>query len=124
MKKISQHLKQLGMGSLLLACAWSVPAAARADRLEEIQARGSLICATLASNEPLGFADPQSGQIVGFDVDMCSAIAAKLGVKMRQRSLTVEARLPALMQGDVDIVSAALGYTHERARQIDFTASH
>lgn len=124
MKKISQHLKQLGMGSLLLACAWSVPAAARADRLEEIQARGSLICATLASNEPLGFPDPQSGQIVGFDVDMCSAIAGKLGVKMRQRSLTVEARLPALMQGDVDLVSAALGYTHERARQIDFTASH
>ena len=42
MKKISQHLKQLGMGGLLLACAWIVPAAAHADRLEEIQARGSL----------------------------------------------------------------------------------
>ncbi|MDR9839280.1 ABC transporter substrate-binding protein [Herbaspirillum huttiense] len=124
MKKISQHLKQLGMGSLLLASAWMIPAAAHADRLGEIQERGSLICATLASNEPLGFPDPQSGQIVGFDVDMCSAIAAKLGVKMRQRSLTVEARLPALIEGEVDLVSGALGYTRERARQIDFTASH
>lgn len=124
MKKISQHLKQLGMGSLLVASAWLVPAAAHADRLDEIRARGSLICATLGNNEPLAFADPQSGQIVGFDVDMCSAIADKLGVKMRQRSLTVEQRLPALIQGDVDLVSAALGYTRERARQIDFTASH
>jgi len=122
MKKISQHLKQLGMGSLLLASAWMIPAAAHADRLGEIQERGSLICATLASNEPLGFPDPQSGQIVGFDVDMCSAIAAKLGVKMRQRSLTVEARLPALIQGEVDLVSGALGYTRERARQIEAEA--
>lgn len=124
MKKISQHLKQLGMGSLLVASAWFVPAAAHADRLDEIRARGSLICATLANNEPLAFPDPQSGQIVGFDVDMCSAIADKLGVKMRQRSVTVEQRLPALIQGDVDLVSAALGYTRERAGQIDFTASH
>lgn len=124
MKKISQHLKQLGMGSLLVASAWFVPAAAHADRLDEIRARGSLICATLANNEPLAFSDPQSGQIVGFDVDMCSAIADKLGVKMRQRSVTVEQRLPALIQGDVDLVSAALGYTRERAGQIDFTASH
>jgi polar amino acid transport system substrate-binding protein len=51
---------------------------------------------------------------------MCSAIA-KLGVKMRQRSLTVEARLPALMQGEVD--SAALGYTRER-RARSISASH
>ncbi|BEV14761.1 ABC transporter substrate-binding protein [Herbaspirillum sp. DW155] len=124
MKKISQHLKQLGMGSLLVASAWLVPAAAHADRLDEIQERGSLICATLANNEPLAFSDPQSGQMVGFDVDMCNAIAGKLGVKMRQRSVTVEERLPALMHGDVDLVSAALGYTRQRARQIDFTASH
>ncbi|EIJ46866.1 amino acid ABC transporter/signal transduction system periplasmic protein/domain-containing protein [Herbaspirillum sp. GW103] len=124
MKKISQQLKQLGMGSLLLAGAWLVPAAAHADRLGQIEARGVLICATLSKNEPLGFSDPLTGQIVGFDVDMCSAVARKLGVQMQHRSVTVEGRLPALMKGEVDLVSAALGYTRERARLIDFTASH
>ncbi|MCP1571658.1 amino acid ABC transporter substrate-binding protein [Herbaspirillum rubrisubalbicans] len=124
MKKISQHLKNLGMGSLLVASVSLFPVAAHADRLAEIQARGSLICATLANNEPLGFPDPQTSQIVGFDVDMCSAVARKLGVRMQHKSVTVEARLPTLMQGQADLLSAALGYTRQRAHQIDFTAAH
>ncbi|WP_343653739.1 ABC transporter substrate-binding protein [Herbaspirillum sp.] len=124
MKMISQHMKKLGMGSLLLASAWLFPAAAHADRLADIQARGTLVCATLANNEPLGYPDPQTRQVVGFDVDMCAAVARKLGVQMQQKSVTVEARLPALIHGEADLVSAALGYTRERAHQIDFTASH
>jgi polar amino acid transport system substrate-binding protein len=51
-------------------------------------------------------------------------VARQLGVAMEQKSVTVEARIPMLVQGEVDLVSAALGYTRERARLIDFTASH
>jgi polar amino acid transport system substrate-binding protein len=36
----------------------------------------------------------------------------------------VEARIPELTLGRVDLVVAALGYTKERAQQIDFTAAH
>lgn len=104
----------------LLACCMT----ARADALAHIKARGSLVCATLANNEPLGFPDPQTRQVVGFDVDMCAGVARELGVKMEHKSVTVEARIPELVQGHVDLVSAALGFTKERARQIDFTASH
>ncbi|KAF1041576.1 MAG: ABC transporter glutamine-binding protein GlnH [Herbaspirillum frisingense] len=121
---ISWRLRKICMGTALLASVLGFSAAAHADRLADIKARGSLVCATLANNEPLGFPDPQSGQVAGFDVDMCAAIARELGVKMEQKSVTVEGRIPALMQGQVDLVSAALGYTRERARQIDFTASH
>lgn len=97
---------------------------AQADRLADIKARGTLICATLTSSEPLGFADPQSREIVGFDVDMCSAIARQLGVRMQHQGVSVQDRIPELMQGRFDLVVAALGYTRERAQQIDFTASH
>ncbi len=124
MKKISQYIKRMGKGNLLVACAALFPGLAQADRLADIQARGTLVCATLANNEPLGFPDPQSRQVVGFDVDMCAAVARRLGVQMEQKSVTVEGRLPALIEGQADLVSAALGYTRERARQIDFTASH
>jgi polar amino acid transport system substrate-binding protein len=112
------------MGTALLACVLVFSAAAHADRLADIKARGSLVCATLANNEPLGFSDPQTRQVVGFDVDMCAAVAREMGVKMEHMSVTVEARIPELMQGHADLMSGALGYTRERARQIDFTASH
>ncbi|MBV8622169.1 MAG: ABC transporter substrate-binding protein [Herbaspirillum sp.] len=127
MNKISQYIKRvgkIGVAGALLSCTLAVATPAHADRLAEIKARGTLVCATLANNEPLGFSDPQTRQVVGFDVDICAAVARQLGVEMEQKSVTVEARIPMLVQGEVDLVSAALGYTRERARLIDFTASH
>lgn len=115
--------RKTGAALALLSCML-LAAPAQADRLAEIQRRGTLVCATLGNNEPLGFPDPQTRQVVGFDVDVCAAVARHLGVAMEQKSVTVEARIPTLEQGEADLVSAALGYTRERARQIDFTASH
>lgn len=97
---------------------------AYADRLADIKARGTLVCATLTSSEPLGFPDPATRQVVGFDVDMCAAVAKELGVKLEHKGVSVEARIPELTLGRVDLVVAALGYTKERAQQIDFTAAH
>ncbi len=97
---------------------------ANADQLADIKARGTLVCGTLTSTEPLGFQDPQSRQIVGFDVDMCAAIARHMGLKLEHKGLSIEQRIPELSTGRVDIVSAALGYTKERAQQVAFTSAH
>lgn len=97
---------------------------ASADQLADIKARGTLVCGTLTSTEPLGFQDPQTRQIVGFDVDMCAAIAKRMGLKLEHKGLSIEQRIPELSTGRVDVVSAALGYTKERAQQVAFTSAH
>jgi polar amino acid transport system substrate-binding protein len=97
---------------------------ANADRLADIKARGSLSCATLTTTEPLGFQDPTTRQIVGFDVDVCAGIAKHMGVKLELQPVSVEARIAQLALGRVDLVNAALGYTKERAEQIAFTSAH
>lgn len=121
---ISWRIGKVGAALAVTTASLLVCAPAMADRLADIKARGTLLCATLGTSEPLGFPDPQSRLVVGFDVDMCSAVARQLGVKLEQKSVTVEARITELMQGNIDLVVAALGYTRERAQQIDFTASH
>lgn len=105
-------------------CLLAVHGAAHADRLADAKARGTLLCATLTANEPLGFPDPVTRRIVGFDVDMCEALSTQLGLKMEHKGVSVEARVPELSLGRVDVVSAAFGYTKERAEQVDFTSSH
>lgn len=105
-------------------CLFAAHTAAHADRLSDAKARGTLLCATLTANEPLGFPHPQTRQIVGFDVDMCEALSAQMGLKLEHKGLSVEARVPELSLGRVDVVSAAFGYTKERAEQVDFTSSH
>ncbi len=95
--------------------------AAFADQLADIKKRGTLICGTLGTSEPFSFADQATREIKGYDVDFCKAIGDSLGVKTELKLLAVEARIPELSQGRVDIVIANLGYTPQRAEQIDYS---
>ncbi|MDR6855684.1 ABC transporter substrate-binding protein [Variovorax guangxiensis] len=94
---------------------------ASADQLGTIKQRGSLVCATLGTAEPFSFSDPATREIRGYDVDFCKAVADSLGVKLELKLVAVEARIPELSQGRVDIVAANLGYSPQRAEQIDFS---
>jgi polar amino acid transport system substrate-binding protein len=89
-----------------------------------IKARGKLICGTLGTAEPFSFQHPQTRQIVGYDVDICQKVADVIGVPLELKTIAVEARIPELLQGRVDILAANLGYTPERAQQIDFSHSY
>lgn len=110
--------------SLAVAAAILSTGAASADQLDDIKARGTLVCGTLGTAEPFSFADPQTREIVGYDIDLCQAIADDLGVSMEAKPISVEARIPELVQGRVDIVAGNLGYTPERAQQIDYTTAY
>lgn len=109
-----------------VACAVSIGSActAQADQLADIKARGTLVCGVLTSLEPFGFMDPQTRTVVGYDVDFCNAVAKRLGVKPELKQLSIDARIPELSQGRVDVLAAVLGYNATRATQIDFTYSY
>ena len=94
-----------------------------ADQLSEIKKKGELVCGVLGTDEPNSFVDPQSREIIGYDVDLCSAIAKKIGVKPVLKQIAVAARIPELQQGRVDILTATLTHTKEREAIIDFSLS-
>ncbi|HEK1685578.1 TPA: ABC transporter substrate-binding protein [Pseudomonas putida] len=95
-----------------------------ADALDDIKARGTLRCATLADSVPMGYQDPVTRQLVGLDVDVCKAIAQELGVKVEFQTVAISARIPSLVSGRADVVAAALGYTRDRAEQINFSSAY
>lgn len=97
---------------------------ALADQLQDIKAKKTLVCGTYGAIEPFGFADPKTRQTVGYDVDLCKAVAREMGVALEQRGLTIEARIPELNLGHVDILIANLAFTKTRAQQIDFSDAY
>ncbi|OWJ79352.1 MULTISPECIES: ABC transporter substrate-binding protein [Haematobacter] len=108
--------------SLAILAGLSLAAApALADQLSDIKAKGGLICGTMGNYEPFSFPDPATREIIGYEVDLCRAVADDLGVKLELKLIAVEARIPELTEGRVDLVAAALGYTAERAQQIDYS---
>ncbi|VVE44655.1 ABC transporter substrate-binding protein [Pandoraea eparura] len=94
---------------------------AHADQLADIKARGTLVCGTQNASEPYAFPDAATRKIVGFDVDVCNAIAKGLGVKLEHRALSTDARIPELKTHRVDVLAAAVAWMPARAAQVDFS---
>jgi polar amino acid transport system substrate-binding protein len=103
----------------LTLCAVSAPALA--DQWQDIQQRKELRCATFADVPPFAAPDPKTREMVGFDVDLCNALAKQFGVKASIVPVSVEARVPEVKMGRVDLTVANLAYTLGRAEQIQFS---
>ncbi|EJL53662.1 periplasmic component of amino acid ABC-type transporter/signal transduction system [Rhizobium sp. CF122] len=93
----------------------------KADQLNDIMTNKTLRCATFADVPPFASPDAKTREMAGFDVDLCGAIARELGVKAEIKPVSVEARVPEVKLGRVDITVANLAYTKSRAEQIQFS---
>jgi polar amino acid transport system substrate-binding protein len=104
-----------------LATSTAAVAPAKADQLADILSAKKLRCATFADVPPFSAPDPKTREMAGFDVDLCNAIAKELGVTAEVKPVSVEARVPEVKLGRVDITVANLAYTQSRAEQIQFS---
>jgi polar amino acid transport system substrate-binding protein len=109
----------LALGIAALGFAAAPPA--KADQLADILQRRELRCATFADVPPFAAPDPRTREMVGHDVDLCRAIARRWGVQARITPVSVEARVPEVRLGRVDLTVANLAYTLSRAEQIQFS---
>ena len=63
-------------------------------------------------------------EIVGFDVEVARAIAAKAGLPLKIVEMDFDRLLPALGGGKVDLVLAGMTITSERAEKADFSSPY
>jgi polar amino acid transport system substrate-binding protein len=96
-------------------------APAHAGGFDDVKQRGTLVCGTQNASVPYAYQDPNTRAYVGYDVAICQAVAAKLGVSLDHRPLSTEARIAEVKLGRVDAVAGAVAYLPERATQVDFT---
>jgi len=102
-------------------CLSALTVLAHADQWDEISQRKELKCGTFADVPPFAAPDPKTREMVGFDVDLCSALAKQLGLTAKVTPLSVEARVPEVKLGRVDVTVANLAYTKSRGEQIQFS---
>lgn len=95
-------------------------ATAHADQLADIKAAGKLVCG-LTIVQPFAYTNPETREVIGYEVDLCRMVAEDLGVKMEYKVVAADVRVPELVQGRIDILAALMSYTPERAQVIDFS---
>jgi polar amino acid transport system substrate-binding protein len=62
-----------------------------------------------------------NGDVVGIDIDIIGAIAAKIGMTVTVEAMEFDALIPALGSGKIDVAIAGMTNTEERRKSVLFT---
>ncbi len=110
-------MKKSRLGSMvLLAAAALLAACGKKD------SANYLVMGTDAKFPPFETRSEGKGaDVVGFDVEVAKAIAAQDGRPLKIVEMDFDRLLPALAEGKVDMVLAALSITADRREQVDFS---
>ena len=107
-----------GAGS---AALWGLAGtrAARADALDEVKKRGTLVVGMEAAYVPYEFF--KDGKIIGYDPDIIEHFVGKLGVKAQLVDTAWNGIIPALYAKKFDVIVSAMTITRERAEKVLFS---
>ena len=63
----------------------------------------------------------RGSEIVGIDVEICKAVAAKLGKTFAVENVDFDSVIPSVMSGKADIAAAGITVTEDRKKNVDFS---
>lgn len=81
-----------------------------------------LVMGTNATFKPFEY--KESGEIVGFDIDLAKEIANDLGMELKIEDMSFDGLLPALESGQIDMAVAGMSVTEDRAKNALFSDSY
>ena len=91
--------------------------------LEDIKAKGQLVIGLDDTFAPMGFRD-ESGELVGFDIDLATAVCEELGVEAVFQPINWSAKEMELSTGKVDCLWNGLSITPERQESMSMTNAY
>ena len=102
---------------MMLVCGF---AHAEDNSVQAILDKGTFILGLDDSFPPMGFRD-ENNDIVGFDIDVAKAVAAKLGVEFVAQPIAWDAKELELNSGNIDCIWNGMSITPEREASMAMT---
>ena len=125
MKKFAVAAAIAMMGMSLMACGGKKTAESAAESKAEGAASvktvsaGKLIMATNAEFPPYEY--HEGNEIKGIDVEICRAVAKKLGLELQIEDVAFDAIIPEVASGKADLAAAGMTVTEDRKQNMDFS---
>src|SRR5690625_4166138 len=70
---------------------------------------------------PFEYIDDETGELIGFDIDLITALAEEAGIEIEFETLEFDGIVAGISSGRFDIAIAGMTITEERQESIDFT---
>ncbi|MGE8510820.1 MAG: transporter substrate-binding domain-containing protein, partial [Paraburkholderia terricola] len=93
------------------------------DLFDQVKQRGTLRVGLEGTFPPFNSKAP-SGELVGYDVDIARAVAAKLGVKPEFVTTEWSGIIAGLQAGKFDVIVNQVGITDPRKQALDFSPAY
>ncbi|MBT2655874.1 basic amino acid ABC transporter substrate-binding protein [Bacillus sp. ISL-18] len=130
MKKVIQFLIIAAVALMATACGTQpkLPAQSKSEQsqkgskgntYENIKKQGVIKIAVDDTFPPMEYRDDQN-KLVGFDIDLATAISKELGVKVEFVPTAWDGILPGLDAKRYDIIMSSMNITDERKQKVDF----
>lgn len=84
---------------------------------------GKLTCASSGEYPPFSYRDADNN-LVGFDIEVCEAIAAELGLTANPQTGAFNTLIAGLQADRYDTIIGSMTATDERREQVDFTENY
>ncbi|HEY9784299.1 MAG TPA: glutamate ABC transporter substrate-binding protein [Candidatus Obscuribacterales bacterium] len=92
--------------------------------MRRIQERGRLIVGVNQDNYRVGYLNPQTGELEGFDIEIAKLVALAIfgdETKIQYKAVVSATRIPMLQAGEVDMVVSTFTINAQRKEQILFS---
>ncbi|MEN8173538.1 MAG: ABC transporter substrate-binding protein [Chloroflexota bacterium] len=134
-KSLILILVTIMMLGMLTACAPAAESEAPEAPVEEVAVesdeltlaalseKGVLVVGT-AITKPFEYHDPETNELIGFDVDVANYIANELGVEIEFSEMPFASLIPSLETRKVDMTIAAMYIKPEREEVVDFATPY
>jgi polar amino acid transport system substrate-binding protein len=97
-------------------------APAKDDIFYEIQKKGEITVGI--SVLPPWIMKNKDGKYIGFEIDVANELARDMGVKLKFKEYQWDEMIPALKNGEIDIIASGLSITPKRALEINFSVPY
>lgn len=108
------------MMCLMLMVSLFVSSFGADNSLDDVKKKGYFIVGLDATFAPMGYRD-ESGEIVGFDIDLAKEVAKRMGVEVKFKPCEWDAIIFDLRSKNIDMVWNGMTITPAREKQVAFT---
>ena len=109
---------------MLLATALASWGATAGEVQDRVQARGEVRVCIWPAYQRISFRDPRSGQLSGLDIDLATALASDLRVKLRFVDSSFVTLVQDLQAGTCDVAMFGIAMLPQRMEQLQFSTPY
>lgn len=112
--------KILVLGLILIMAIGAAACSSDQNSLEAIKEKGELSFAMTGQYPPFNFVD-DDGEIIGFDIDIATEIANRIGVEPNPITSDWDGLIAGLEGGNFDTIVGSMAITDDRLERVNFT---